>query len=510
MSIDGVRLYEHPVQSNRGRDQRAASTNHPVDKPPDGVFNGYPVYHKTVGSSTDSIQSQMHCIGETNNYPVFFRSTGKVDLTWTTRSCHFQFICLDMDTREYVIYLPKTDIPEITYAGNISSKNAFESQQTVFTNRSVHGFAYGVAVGAINTKWSRPGMLRTKWFPRVEYNTRPTSFYALPSNVTLIPFHSMAAFNPGHLVWDDFLPMYTLAQIFEKQDQELLMLRHTLDGDALWATCDWSKRAEDCAFMLRKFGPLMNRNPDFNPSLTQRTVKLTLSSVVDKPKSNLVCARHGLAGLGALTDHGTEKGHGWDPKDYEFVYNSGRGGQLWRFRNFMMTNLGIPVSSAPPGPPYRVIISENSSQSSRRSMDFTLQLQALKDALAVGNDTDVVFESYQMSKYSLEEQAKLVSTSAIYVTGCGGGAVTATFLPRGASLIVYYMEDGGISNNEDTDTPALLDWDYLNNMAYVRMIWFAQHAKDTPEKITGLVELVKRQLSILREQRAAYEATLEA
>eukprot|EP00934_Nitzschia_sp_Nitz4_P005080 Nitzschia sp. Nitz4//scaffold109_size72162//7818//8786//NITZ4_005833-RA/size72162-processed-gene-0.17-mRNA-1//1//CDS//3329532724//5070//frame0 len=319
----------------------------------------------------------------------------------------------------------------------------------------------------------------------------------------------MAAFNPGHLVWDDFLPLYTLAQIFDMDDQELFLLRHTLDGDALWASCDWARRSEDCAFMLHKFGHLMNRNPNFNSSLTQRTVNLALSSDDDKPKSNLVCARHGLAGLGAVTDHGIEKGHGWDPKDYEIVYNHGRGGQFWRFRNFMMTNLGFPVSNAPPGPPYRVIVSEKSSKSSSRSLDFTAQLQALKDAgLGVDQDTDVVFESYQMSNFSFEEQVKIVSNAAMYVTACGGGAVTATFLPRGASLMVFYSENGGISNNKNTHTPALLDWDYLNNMAYVRTLWFDQFGKNSPEKLNGFVELVKHQLSILREQRAAYEASI--
>ena len=49
----------------------------------------------------------------------------------------------------------------------------------------------------------------------------------------------------------------------------------------------------------------------------QREVELELLEDA-KPKSNLVCAKNGLAGIGALTDHGTRKVHGWDP----FVSNS--------------------------------------------------------------------------------------------------------------------------------------------------------------------------------------------
>ena len=37
-------------------------------------------------------------------------------------------------------------------------------------------------------------------------------------------------------------------------------------------------------------------------------------------KSQLICARHGLAGIGALTDHGTEKTHGWEEDDYKITH----------------------------------------------------------------------------------------------------------------------------------------------------------------------------------------------
>jgi hypothetical protein len=75
----------------------------------------------------------------------------------------------------------------------------------------------------------------------------------------MVPFHSIAAMNPGHMVWDDFLPLYTLLHIFgftnddEKDDfdldstsssYDLLMVRFVLppfagDSCGLWAGCDW-------------------------------------------------------------------------------------------------------------------------------------------------------------------------------------------------------------------------------------------------------------------------------
>jgi hypothetical protein len=41
----------------------------------------------------------------------------------------------------------------------------------------------------------------------------------------------------------------------------------------------------------------------------------------------------------------------------------------------------------------------------------------------------------------------LISTLESPVTVCGGGAVTATFLPLGSSVVLYYVENGGVQNN---------------------------------------------------------------
>mmetsp|Transcript_13016 Transcript_13016/g.26604 ORF Transcript_13016/g.26604 Transcript_13016/m.26604 type:complete len:155 (-) Transcript_13016:103-567(-) len=49
-------------------------------------------------------------------------------------------------------------------------------------------------------------------------NDNVIDLYTLPSSVVLFPFHSLSASNPGHLVWDDFLPMYTLLNIFGMMD----------------------------------------------------------------------------------------------------------------------------------------------------------------------------------------------------------------------------------------------------------------------------------------------------
>eukprot|EP00536_Pseudo-nitzschia_multiseries_P016128 jgi/Psemu1/292380/fgenesh1_pg.1023_\ len=64
----------------------------------------------------------------------------------------------------------------------------------------------------------------------------------------------------------------------------------------------------------------------------------------------LVCARHGVAGFGAISDHGDgTRSHGWEAKDYKISHNQGRGGKLYEFRNYLVRNLFGGSSSSGSG-----------------------------------------------------------------------------------------------------------------------------------------------------------------
>ena len=486
----------------------------------DGTFNGYPIKYQEITTNhnhnhnNESVYSTMHCVGETNEPPFLHRRSGKrYDMSWSSRSCHFQFFCYDLDTKDFVLYQDPKEAQTVQelFSYGFSSSIAGQKQQqqqeffheitqTVFLNKTMLEYPFGVSIGSINQKWTHTGINRLNWFPRVRLEQAPSQFYALPSNVALIPFHSLAAFNPGHLVWDDFLPLYTLLQIFQLDDHDVepMYIRYQLPGEGVWAGCDWKKdRAEECQAMLDKFGPLMVRNPAGIPIRTQNNPLLTLHE--QTRRSNLVCAKHGLAGLGSLSDHGVRKGHGWEQRDYGETHNHGRGGQLWRFRNYMIENLGLPVHKVP-ATPLKIIFSLESSKT--RSLTMDSEIQALEEA-NLGDD--VLIESYKMKKYSLREQVEMVGQAAIYVTACGGGAVTASFLPNGASLILFYGEDGGIENNKRTGKPARLDWDYFNNMAYTRVHWLGRRDKGYGIGIQLFVELVRHELELIRTEIAKQE-----
>jgi hypothetical protein len=516
-------------------------------KSPDATFNGYPVYyHEKHDNST---YSQVHCVGE-----MYGGAQGKDknkvdDWTWMHRSCHFEFFCFDVQTKEFLLY---QDPKEQSMLETFKERPFLDVSQSFILNHTTSvvstslktgkhtstAASFGVSLGGINRKWGmrENGNLRLKWFPRIVHEPPPTNFYTLPEHVVMAPFHSLSAFNPGHLVWDDFLPLFTLLQMFQldnkdtslfprheednnntqqQQQQhepyELLMMRYVVPN--MWASCDWKiGRTRDCAFMLKKFGPLMTPGK----IVTHVDSQLNVSTTGPRLKSNLVCARHGVAGIGDLTDHGTQKGHGFEPKDYELTHNDGRGGQMWDFRNFMMTNVGlmggaVGVDATRDNPPRQIhkrdplliLFSINSSEKVSRRLSFddqirTLQL-AFNEELHPSRDLKkVVVESHQFSHYSIKKQADIVSKAAIYVTGCGGGAVTATFLPRGSSLFLFYHPFGGLKNNQYTHLPARLDWDLFNQLSYVRVHWIPVTFMHTPEDLKALVELVKHELLIIQ------------
>lgn len=390
----------------------------------DGSFNGYPVYFRKDIRNVETIS---HCVGE--NY--------QEETSWQKRSCEFSdFFCFDTVTKDYVVFDKVEN--EMMY------KHA-ESQPFIDISQSYlkksESRANSMSLGGINLKWGED-VSRLEWFPEIRLikDEEPLSFYELPSNVVLVPFHSMNGANPGHLVWDDFLPLYNLLSMFQliNESKELMLMRYVLkDQDekggssnnsrGLWASCDWKdENTVLCNKMFKKFLPLMlGSNPIHDELATTEKFDFQLRGETIS-KSSLICARHGVAGIGALTDHGTSKLHGWEDRDYQMTQNHGRGGMIYEFRNFMLKNMGIPIELNH-RPPFRVIFSEKSSNIGQRNFDFSRQKELLKQSFS---NSYVSVESYVFSEMSLKEQVEISSQASIFITSCGGGAVTSMFMPR--------------------------------------------------------------------------------
>ena len=197
------------------------------------------------------------------------------------------------------------------------------------------------------------------------------------------------------------------------------------------------------------------------------------------------------------------KEHGWDPGDYETTHNAGQGLTFFHFRNFLLRKLGLPVASIS-GPPYKMVFSRWSSKTKKRIKFFGRQERAMKAAFSKNL---LKVEGHRFSNMTVHEQVTITSDAAIFVTVCGGGAMTATFLPKGATLIVYYESKGGRKNNIDTQKPARLDWDMLNHASHLSVHWLPVENAEEASEIDFLVELVRHDLQVLSNSAAANSVT---
>lgn len=447
----------------------------------DFTFNGVPItFQKGVTPA-----GRNRCI---HDQPVTNESSSS---SWMSRSCIYHNLCLDVDTHEYVLFSDDVD-------GNVTS----------------------VALGGINPRWTNRGfnmgVWKVSWAPTIIKQTKAIpGYYALPDDAVLIPFHSLAAHNIGHLLWDDFYPIFTLLRIFGLQDARLLLpLRHQI-AHPLYANCDIRKnKRQQCQHNFDRFLPLLGVDAR-HFSTTKRAV---VQVPPDQRQSPYVCARQAVAGLGFLTDHGWHD-HGWESQGHR-PHNLARGPTFAAFGAFLVRHvLGdrdatAAPSTLPPPRPVRVVFSRLSSRYPDRRLDFAVQLSYLRNTTTTtGPSSDdppppLQIDDYALWELSLPDQIRLARRQThIFVTSCGGGVMTATFLPPGAALVLYYNPTGGYDfrrpedeNDGETGGPARLDWDLFNNAGHLRVHWLPITSMDSAEDLELLSLLLEHEADVISRQ----------
>ena len=192
-----------------------------------------------------------------------------------------------------------------------------------------------------------------------------------------------------------------------------------------------------------------------------------------------------LIGSGMFSDHGDHHWHGHLPSDFQYPHNNGRGGHFRRYRQWMMEHIGVNPNTPMQRDPYLIIVSQASStKRKRKNIKFEAQIGALKKS--VGDRA--VIKSVQFAKLSLVEQVELLSRTAIFVSAVGGATVTGTFLPKGASVILYHVKEKP------------LDWDWWNNFPQIKASWIPTNVMDDKFHLEALVEIVQNQLDFLDRQ----------
>jgi hypothetical protein len=513
------------------------------DRSSDGSFNGYSLYFRDLSQNStyhSRPYSSIRCVGE--NYQGD-------ELSWLYRSCHFRFLCYNVSSKEFEIYARPDDEtlqsiathrrPLMDFTSTVLLPPPPPPTATSSNDRNSSGsFGVSLASGINDDIDQRRRMKDTfHWFPTIIRSSPPERYYALDDDVVMVPFHSYK--HKYSVVWDDLFPVYTLLNIFQllsssDEHREALMMRYA-PNEAMDQYDDFNEKNMDLfRSLMMRYGYVddqSNSRHNHNSSHTtnlamQRNVILTSSSSSSsssqriKPlQSNLVCARDAVAGLGPHGIRKTKKSR---------LHNYGRGDIIWKFRNYCLNNLGL--SSSPSSvnndrrpKNIRVSILSDNSFNNRDSEEMTLQnkndvanFTLLEDGLRrflnidnqftsnqnnnpVNNHTSnsirIEIESHDFSETTLTDHVRLMVDSTIFISFCSDLAtVSASFLPQGATFIVFYDE-----KEELVATSSCPHYyrDLLNNLSHVRVHWLPMTDKKYSEQdMDVLYNLVEHEIKI--------------
>jgi hypothetical protein len=446
-------LILHHVVAVGGNFMRTTSSIAATRPTTDWTFQGHPL--QWIQHSPPPFQA--HCLGENWEWDAAHY-----------RSCRIHNLCFDTVKKEFVI---SSNYSALTNLSTGSKRDFLATTlQPVMMGETIR---FGTA---------KP------WSPKHISPNASSSYYALPSNILWLPYYADVpnANNPGHLLWDFLFPLFTLMELFFDANPQLLLTN--LDTD-----CIATRTKHACYKLTRKFLPLLGIDPDsfVNTQGAELQSPHDDGETVARP-SSYVCSTNAAIGIGTLTDHGIKK-HGQLINDYQTVRNSGRGVAFWRFRNFMLANLGLRDHN--PRPAALVItFSINSSQNPSRSRDFTAQIQILQHMYP----SDLVkVQAVELGRQPLEDQLSIILESSIFVSVIGGAASTAMFLQRNSCLILYFNDQDDFVRDKrggSTSMPAMLDWDFWNHASYLRVHWLPLSTMDTIGDLGIFSRLIEAEL----------------
>jgi hypothetical protein len=449
-----------PPDSTSQQQQKSTTRESSADDPA-GTFNGMKVrlVNRTQAST-------VHCVGDN------FQEGAHV-----YRSCHFQYLCFNVDSHNFSLHMGPSSLQQRHINNNNHNSNNKTSVALISTASTNMAMSVGRTIRFSGDM---------SWSPDI--SREPLGiFYELAHDAVWVPFYAEQPniHNPGHLLWDYFLPFYNLLVMFGLQHLPMVPINLN-DG------CTPDEQDSPCWKLVTKFLALVG----VEPSTFTNTHQSTLTTTQGRPRqSNLVCARHAVAGIGMLTDHGWNR-HGQRMEDYRDVHNVGRGPLFFEFRNYVLGNLGI-VEQEPLKPPYKVVFSALSSKNPIRRQSFQNQMDALRGAFS---DKDLIVENHVFSTLNVKEQIQLATETAVFVSVVGGSASVATFLPRGSSVILFFNDVNEFTDHSSRkDFPSMIDWDFWNSAAHLRVHWMPMKSMNETVNHNALVELVKSELSTIQD-----------
>ncbi|KAG7360432.1 DUF563 domain containing protein [Nitzschia inconspicua] len=407
-------------------------------------FFGFDVYP----DSARSLSSDVHCIGENWQWD-----------SQNYRSCRHELLCFNASSQGFVA-------PE----GDEAAHNLLRPHDLLSTDTFGKSVMRGENVRLGNGQ---------PWLP-TRTLSNDDNVYMLPNDVVLIPIKAnlVNMNNPGHLLWDIWLPIFNLIQLYGNEYGKILL---GLDHEG--SQCP--EMGEDSSGLCLgnlglKYLPLVGATV-FSTHTASASVSSNNAAI---PENCVVCASTGLAGIGMLTDHGF-KTHGQQLDDYKVVWNDGRGPLFWDFRGFVLNNVGI---SPHVPPPFKVTFSIHSSNNPSRRRDFFKQIKMVKSVIPSASVATV-----ELATMTMPEQLKEVLETKVFVSVIGGSTSTAMFLQRNACLILFYNDMDDFASGTQA-MPTMMDFDFWNNASYLQVHWLPISTMDSDKDLGLLASMIQEQL----------------
>lgn len=390
---------------------------------------------------------------------------------YAVRSCRYRNLCYSFVDKKFVLHMSPA---ESDWQRNWTQ--FWDSQRNATTF-----FGYLSDDGnrsAVSLSPTRSGVVESGGKFQPQWKNQPDipkTYFMLPQNYVWVPFMANIIFNPGHLLMDNFLPIYNLLSIFDLTEKVRLMMTNMQKQN--------HKEYRRNFGMVQKFLPLMGQNPKYFGFHQWNITDPNSLDESDHINVSWICFSNAAAGTRGLADHRffgvASSAHGQQPWDYQTVRNVGRGPILWSFRNYMLANLGINESM----PTHlsgrnQITFSILSSRNTRKTA-FTAQRQKF-------TQENVSLTVAHLSDMTLMEQVQLALHTRVWISAAGGSNLMAIFLPRGATAVVYY--------GKNSHGGEFLDWDLLHNLGHIRVHWMPLSGMNDPLHLDQLYRLVRREL----------------
>ena len=351
------------------------------------TVDGYPVF----SPPSSPVYSNFYCIGGRG------REGSQGD-----RSCRWQNLCYRPADDKWLFYQdPKTqgDMPVLLDHGVVVTE--FPKQ---FVNLRSTGNGY--------------------WAPTQVYDAVPTEAM-VPRRVTgradvYLLYHQHNPSNYGHVLGDDFFPLFNLQLSFNmlSNTAQLLMSR----------SCD-----ADCHKLMQTLTPGMSDRPYL--AATQADLRERLGMKTD---AEVVCFENVLTGIGP----------------WGFQQSLGKAPTWWQYHAFYLSNMGFSYNHTPKK--HRITVSIKDGK------------RSLYNSPAVVDHLHTAFPDYEIVAVELyglggwKAELAYLRDTTVLITPCGGVSMSSMFLPHGSAMIVVDFWD--VSRNNSKGMEERL-W---SNLGYVR------------------------------------------